>query len=66
VAPGGTLLVLATSREEHSEVTGPPWPLTRAELEVFANGDLVMRRLERIETGAWWRAELSRGRQGHA
>jgi SAM-dependent methyltransferase len=66
VAPGGTLLVLATSREEHSEVTGPPWPLTRAELEVFANGDLVMRRLERIESGAWWRAELSRGRQGHA
>jgi SAM-dependent methyltransferase len=66
VAPGGTLLVLATSREEHSEVTGPPWPLTRAELEVFANGDLVMSRLERIERGAWWRAELSRGRQGHA
>jgi SAM-dependent methyltransferase len=66
VAPGGTLLVLATSREEHSEVTGPPWPLTRAEVEVFANGDLVMRRLERIESGAWWRAELSRGRQGHA
>ena len=66
VAPGGTLLVLATTREEHSEVTGPPWPLTRAELEVFANGDLVMRRLERIESGAWWRAELSRGRQGHA
>ena len=66
VAPGGTLLVLATTREEHSEVTGPPWPLTRAELEVFANGDLVMRRLERIESGAWWRAELCRGRQGHA
>jgi SAM-dependent methyltransferase len=66
VAPGGTLLVLATRREEHSEVTGPPWPLTRAEVEVFANGDLVMRRLERIESGAWWRAELSRGRQGHA
>ena len=66
VAPGGTLLVLATTREEHSEVTGPPWPLTRAELEVFASGDLVMRQLERIESGAWWRAELSRGHQGHA
>ena len=60
VAPEGTLLVLATTREEHSEVSGPPWPLTRAEVEEFANGDLVMDRLERIENGAWWRAELSR------
>lgn len=65
VAPGGTLLVLATAREEQSEVTGPPWPLTRAEVEVFADGDLAMRRLERIEGGAWWRAELSRGRERH-
>jgi SAM-dependent methyltransferase len=62
VAHEGTLLVLATAREEHSEVDGPPWPLTRAEVEVFADGDLVMRQLERIEGGAWWRAELSRGR----
>jgi SAM-dependent methyltransferase len=63
VAPEGTLLVLATPREEHSEVKGPPWPLTRAELDLFTNGDLVMHRLERIESGAWWRAELSRGRE---
>jgi len=61
VAPQGTLLVLATIREEDSEVTGPPWPLTRSEVEVFANGDLVLRRLEQIENGAWWRAELRRG-----
>jgi len=61
VAPGGTLLVLATTREERSEVKGPPWPLTRAEVEVFADGQLGMRRLERIERGTWWRAELSRG-----
>ena len=60
VARGGTLLVLATTREEHSEVNGPPWPLTRAEVEAFANGGLVLDRLERIENGAWWRAELSR------
>jgi SAM-dependent methyltransferase len=63
VAPGGTLLVLATTRDEHSEVKGPPWPLIRSEVEAFANEDLVMRRLERIESGAWWRAELSRGRE---
>src|SRR3954462_10559854 len=63
LAPGGALLVLATTREEHSEVKGPPWPLTRAEVEAFADGHLVMRRLQRIENGAWWRAELSRGRE---
>src|SRR6478672_6022807 len=61
VAPEGTLLVLATTRDERSEVKGPPWPLTRAELEDFANRDLVLCRVERIESGAWWRAELSRG-----
>ena len=60
VAPKGTLLVLATAREEGSEVTGPPWPLTRAEVEMFADSELIVRRLERIESGAWWRAELSR------
>jgi SAM-dependent methyltransferase len=64
VAPQGTLLVLATTREEDSDVSGPPWPLTRSEVEVFANGDLVLRRLERIENGAWWRAELTRGAEG--
>jgi SAM-dependent methyltransferase len=63
VAPEGTLLVLATTREEHFEVNGPPWPLTRTEMEMFADGDLVMRRMERIEGGTWWRAELSRGRE---
>lgn len=61
VAPEGTLLVLATTRDEGSEVKGPPWPLSRVELEDFAHGDLILRRVERIEGGAWWRAELSRG-----
>ena len=61
VALGGTLLVLATTRDEGSEVSGPPWPLTRSEVEEFAAGDLVPREIERIEGGAWWRAELVRG-----
>jgi SAM-dependent methyltransferase len=59
VAPSGTLLVLATPREEGTEVNGPPWPLTRAELDDFAAGDLVLRHVERIQDGTWWRAELS-------
>ena len=64
VAPQGTLLVLATTREEDSDVTGPPWPLTRSETEAFASGDLVLRRLERIENGTWWRGELVRRAEG--
>jgi len=64
VAPAGTLLVLATTRDERTQVKGPPWPLTRAELEEFATDDLILRRVERIEGGAWWRAELSRGGTG--
>ena len=64
VAPQGTLLVLATARDQDSEVTGPPWPLTRSEVEVFAEGDLVLHRLERIESGTWWRAELTGGPSG--
>ena len=59
VASGGTLLVLATARDEQSGSDGPPWPLTRAEIDEFAHGDLVLRRVERIEGGAWWRAELT-------
>jgi SAM-dependent methyltransferase len=66
VAPQGTLLVLATTREEDSPVTGPPWPLTRSEVEAFASDDLVLRGLERIENGSWWRAELTRWAEGWA
>ncbi len=61
VGPDGTLLVLATTRDDGVEVAGPPWPLTRAEVDSFASGGLVLRQVERIENGAWWRAELTRG-----
>lgn len=61
VAPQGILLVLATTRDEGSEVNGPPWPLTRAELDEFASGGVILRSVERIEGDTWWRAELSRG-----
>jgi SAM-dependent methyltransferase len=60
VAPEGTLLVLATTRDEGSELQGPPWPLTRTELEEFVSDDLILRSVERIQSGTWWRAELSR------
>ncbi|MET7395879.1 class I SAM-dependent methyltransferase [Dactylosporangium sp. NPDC005572] len=41
---------------------GPPWPLTRADVESFAGGGLVARRIERhdLDGAARWRAEFSR------
>jgi SAM-dependent methyltransferase len=41
VAPGGTLIVLAAATTRlDSDGSGPPWPLTRAEIDAFATGDL--------------------------
>jgi SAM-dependent methyltransferase len=67
VAPGGTLLVIAAAREADEAVAGPPWPLTRAEIDAFAVGGLEPVRVEDLPRAAdsdvrWWRAELRRGR----
>ena len=43
VAPGGKLLVICRSREEDSEVTGPPWPLTRSQVLQFEEFGLTAR-----------------------
>lgn len=60
VADGGTLLVIATARDERDGTPdGPPWPLTRAEIEAFAVDGLEPMRIEDIrEPGvpARWRA----------
>jgi SAM-dependent methyltransferase len=64
VAPGGTLLVIAAARDEDERADGPPWPLTRAEVDAFAAGGLLEAvRLEDLRDGTsvrWWRAELCR------
>ena len=39
VAPGGTLLVVAAAETAWGE-DGPPWPLTRDEVDAFATGGL--------------------------
>jgi SAM-dependent methyltransferase len=42
VAPGGRLLVIARGREEgEAEVQGPPWPLSREEIDGFKRAGLV-------------------------
>jgi SAM-dependent methyltransferase len=68
VAPGGTLLVIATARDEaDGPVQGPPWPLTRAEVESFAAGGLEPVRIEDLRDAQQpeihrWRAQFTRPR----
>ena len=63
-APGGTLLVVATARDEAAGVPdGPPWPLTRAEVDAFAAGGLETVRIEDVRrpgAPSRWRAEFRR------
>jgi SAM-dependent methyltransferase len=62
VARGGTLLVIATARAEtDTPVEGPPWPLTRTEVEAFADEGLEVVRIEDVRqpgVPARWRAEF--------
>jgi SAM-dependent methyltransferase len=66
VAPRGTLLVIASAREEGEPVDEPPpWPLTRSEVDAFAAGALRTVRVEELphptDPGARvWRAEYGR------
>jgi protein-L-isoaspartate O-methyltransferase len=66
VAPGGTLLVLSAARAEgQPPADGPPWPLTREEIEAFGSADLETVRIEELNDPAdafphRWRAEFRR------
>jgi SAM-dependent methyltransferase len=66
VAPGGTLVVVAAARgDADPEPDGPPWPLTRDEVEAFATGDLSAVAVNRIPDQddpafARWLAEFRR------
>ena len=65
VAPGGTLLVHARARDENDPPDdGPPWALTRAEIDAIAAGGLAAVRIEDIREPASrrWRAEFRRPR----
>jgi hypothetical protein len=61
VAAGGTLLVVASARDDDEPAHGPPWPLARAEIEAFATEGLEFVRVERPVPDRW-RAELTRPR----
>lgn len=63
VAPGGKLLVLAVARDSDEPVDGPPWPLSRADIESFAveGLELVSLEEEREPPGTHhWRAVFTR------
>ncbi|QIS07392.1 methyltransferase domain-containing protein [Nocardia brasiliensis] len=48
VAPGGDLLVIAGIRADDEVVDGPPWPLTRAEIDAFARPGLRSVKVEQV------------------
>jgi SAM-dependent methyltransferase len=65
VARGGELVVISGIREEGEHVDGPPWPLTRAEVDSFAVGGLLATHVEQAprpdEPDAYrWRAVFRR------
>jgi len=65
VAPGGTLIVLGRAREPDEVVEGPPWALTRAEIDALARPGLEPVRIEdmndpRMPWPRRWRAEFRR------
>jgi SAM-dependent methyltransferase len=51
VAPGGTLVVVATARQPGGAPGGPPWPLTRAEIDAFGLEQVSVEQIEQR-----WRA----------
>jgi SAM-dependent methyltransferase len=62
VAPGGTLLVIAAAGDEENP-SGPPFPLTRREIDAFAVDGLRLEQLDDLvdESGVRrWRAQFGR------
>lgn len=68
VVPGGTLLVIAAARaaaHDAVDIDGPPWPLTRQEIDAFAGYGIEPVQIEDIPVpddpdAHRWRAEFRR------
>ena len=62
VAGGGTLVVISFARTDaDADDSGPPWPLTRDEVEAFASGSLRMAAIDMVlrEDGTeFWQARF--------
>ncbi|MFD3508181.1 class I SAM-dependent methyltransferase [Nocardia sp. NPDC058666] len=64
LSPNATLLVIADIHRP-TDTTGPPWPLTRADIDTFTTPDLIQVRVETVprpDTSGRhrWRAEFHR------
>jgi len=69
VAPAGTLIVIARAREPDEPADGPPWALTRAEIDALAETGLEPVMIEDLnnpefEWSRRWRAEFRRPAAG--
>jgi len=66
VAPGGQLVVIARAQGEREELEdGPPWPLTRAEIDAFTAAGLDAVQIEELDDPGpppvhRWRAHFRR------
>jgi SAM-dependent methyltransferase len=65
VAPAGTLIVIARAREPGQMAQGPPWALTRAEIDALTQTGLEPVRIEDLNDPSYdwprrWRAEFRR------
>jgi len=63
VAPGGTLVVLAVAGAGDEPVDGPPWPLSRADIESFAVEGLELMSAKEVRDPPGvhhWRAVFTR------
>ncbi len=66
VGPGGTLIVIAAAGKDAARLAdGPPWPLTRSEIDGFETGGVHAVRVEELHDDderarARWRAEFRR------
>jgi SAM-dependent methyltransferase len=62
VGPGGTLLVISVANLAGEPVAGPPWPLTRSDVDAFAAGgfDVITDELMTDDGVPRWRLELRR------
>lgn len=63
IAPGGQLLVISGIREEGEQVDGPPWPLTRGELDSFGTGGLQSVHVQAVSEVHRWQAFFQRAQQ---
>ncbi|MCR6482356.1 class I SAM-dependent methyltransferase [Amycolatopsis sp. OK19-0408] len=62
LAPGGTLLVSEVAEESTDVATwqGPPWPFSRAEIELVAQDGVTVTSLETIRDGSRYWATFTR------